>query len=224
MSYMKKLFVLAVLLLGISVSVVAQEKKTVAPEKKSLFTITAGPAFPVGAFAAKDPATNLEAGFAKVGYNISAQFRYRFRSGFGLGTSFNYVRHSLDISKADVTGLIVVDHWQYYSFMIGPCISTRINDKLRFDLKSYIGIASANSPRFIVQGTTVFDEQWENAVALQIGGNLRYNFSENWCFITSLDYNYMKPSFKAPDESGNMVSAPQKISSLALTAGVGYRF
>jgi outer membrane protein W len=107
--------------------------------------------------------------------------------------------------------------------MIGPYLSARISDKARFDIKSFVGVGHVNDPVFSAEGITV-DEQWSTAVALQIGGNLRYYFSGDWCLLVSIDYNHMKPSFKVPQGDGNDISASQNISSLAMNAGIGIRF
>lgn len=217
---MKKLIVLCAVVLATCTLASGQDKKPV-QENRMLIAISAGPAFPVGDFAAKDVATNTEAGLAKTGINMNLQFRYRIQAMFGLGVSAGYAKHNLDVSS--LQGM-QADHWQYYSFLAGPYISTRVTDKISFDLKSLIGVASVNAPKFSYNESILWDEQWKTTFALQVGGNLRFNFSRNWCLLTSLDYNYMKPTLDIPDDGSGTTTASQKMSNVTLNAGIGYRF
>ena len=85
------------------------------PSEKFAFTISAGPAFPVGVFAKKDIAdaviyepdrnpaavssiTKSKSGFAKVGYSIHAELSYKFSKHF-----YTFIRSGATINPISVS-------------------------------------------------------------------------------------------------------------------------
>jgi hypothetical protein len=66
-------------------------------------------------------------------------------------------------------------------------------------------------------------EDWAIAIPIRLSGDIRYHFGQNGYFFTGLNYLYMEPKFKF-SALGESNTARQKMSSMNLNAGIGFRF
>jgi Outer membrane protein beta-barrel domain len=194
-------------------------------EKMFHLDLNGGPSFPAGVFASTTN-TDVEAGFAKSGFNINLDFGYQISDYVGLTARGLYGNFSLDISAFNQTN-VTADHWQYYGLVVGPMLTLPVADKAKVDVKAMGGIANANSPAVKLNGTIIADQDWSVAFAMQFGANLRYNFKDNLFGLVNADYSYMKPSFSiitGTNGSSVTTTEDQKMGAFNVGLGVGINF
>ena len=212
-------------LVGLSLSVIAQETKPI--EKKSLLSIQPGISFPLGNFTSRD-LSNEDAGFAVAGFAIDLAYQNIFNENVGLAVQGFYNRNDVAIRKLrDQTGLpnLSLDHWQFLGLVAGPVFTYPISDKVKGDFRVLGGFATANSPDISTDGTILAPEDWSGAGVFQTGLHCRVDVGSNAFFIGGLDYRYLSPKFKT-DTGGllGVVEATQKISTLKVGIGIGIAF
>lgn len=222
---MKKMMFLMTLILLIGLSVTAQDKKT-KPNNKFFISIAAGPAIPVSDFASKN-FNNESAGLAKIGFTTNLQFGYQLHKYFGITSTILYSNYKVDVTQFAQYG-VEADHWQHYGIMAGPMFTWPINEKVRTDFKVLGGIINVNSPLVkFTDGPNLMNEEWANSFAMQLGADLRYNFTPNLYLVTNVDYNFMKPKFDGGIYVGDGTPTSafeQKISAINASIGLGVKF
>lgn len=229
---MKKYSIFTILLLALATTSMSQDaKKTTKINKSSYLSISAGLSVPAGDFSTTK---GVEPGFAKTGYNISLNYGYNINSRVGIASSVFYVFHKLNNRAInDLIGSggptlpsVSSDHWQYHGIVVGPMTTFELADNVYLDLKFMAGIANANFPVFkaLNQSTA---ERWRVAYAMRMGGNIRYNFSDKFCFYSSLDYAYTRPRWpftETVDGETIDTDVTQRIENVNLNVGIGYIF
>lgn len=223
---MKKIILVMAAAVAFCLTASAQDSK--APVAKKFFmAITGGPALPVGAFAANDLNKNEEAGMAKTGYQVGLHFGYKTNSNLSVIAQVFYGKHGIDNTMFHEVGADM-DHWQYYGILAGPALTVQAgkSKKVEIDFKTLAGWARVNSPLVKMSGTTLVNEDWSDAMALQGGIDVRYTLSGNLFFFGGANYNYMRPKFKfdsiLDEEPAEEVE--QKIGFVNINAGIGFRF
>ena len=200
---------------------VAVAQNSGAKGKMGFVSFSAGPSFPIGDFSSSS-GNNDQAGFAKTGFNLDLYGGYHLASNVGIAASFFYSRYGLDNSLVSGT-TASVDHWQYYGLVVGPMITEPLSDNILADFTIMSGIVNANSPKLTYNGEELVSEDWTVAVPVRLSADLRFQFAKNGYFITGVNYIYLDPKFKFTS-LGETVTAHQKITTVNLTAGIGFGF
>ena len=224
---MKKTILVMAAAIAVSLTTNAQDLKT-PTEKKFFGSISAGPAIPVGAFAAKSLEESEDAGLAKTGYQMNLQFGYQANSNFSVLLQTFYGRHTIDNTMFHEVGANI-DHWQYYGILAGPALTVKAGkqQKTTFDFKTLVGWARVNSPLVSLAGSTVVQEEWADAMAIQAGIDIRYKLGGNLFLLGSTNYNYIRPKFNLKTNLGEPISqdkVEQKMGFMNINAGIGWRF
>ena len=109
---------------------------------------------------------------------------------------------------------------------MGPIVSFNILDKVMLDFKAMAGFARANSPMVKVidntTGTIAFtsEDKWTDALAIQTGTNLRYNFATRFCAFANVDYGFMNPKWTSKIQE----DFKQEMGVIDLNIGIGTTF
>jgi opacity protein-like surface antigen len=217
---MKKILLILTAVTAMYMTAIAQVRKA-NKEKTGFLIFTAGPAFPVGDFNSKN-INNDQAGFAKTGFTLDLQGGYMLVKNFGVAGSILYSRYTIDSKPLNGTSASV-DHWQYYGMVAGPMITQSLCSRTSVDFNIMSGIVSANSPKLTYAGEVLVSEDWAIAIPIRLSGDIRYHFGQNGYFFTGLNYLYMEPKFKF-SALGESNTARQKMSTMNLNAGIGFRF
>ena len=224
-NFMRNIFISTTFLL-LSLTAFSQEETPTKNQKNHLF-FHLGPSFPVGDFLSKT-LTNTEAGFAQTGLSLDMSYLRSIDDNFGIAVSTFYNMNGLDIKKVEqeygITG-VKADHWQYIGLTAGPVFTIPASDKTKIDFKVMGGIATANSPEINYDGTLAVKEDWATSAVFQAGAGLRTDVSSKLIFFGGLDYKYLRPSFAVVAGTGEVgENAKQRMSTLNLTVGLGFRF
>ncbi len=224
---MKKILLVTAAVFAFSLTASAQDaSKPVA--KKFYAAVMAGPAIPMGAFAAKDLNENENAGLANTGYQLNLQVGYQANNNFSVILQTFFGRHSVDNTMFHDVGA-TLDHWQYYGVMAGPAVTVKAGkqQKTAFDFKTMAGWAHVNSPLVSLNNATVVKEDWADAMILQAGMDIRYTVSGNMFILGSASYSYLRPTFRMETTVGEQTGvedAEQPMGILQFGAGLGFRF
>jgi len=224
---MKKKMLVLFTAIAVSLTVNAQSTK-IPVVRKFYASASAGPAIPVGVFAAKSLDESEEAGLAKTGYQMNLQFGYQASNNFGIVLQALFGRHSVDNSMFQEVNA-TIDHWQYYGILAGPTLTVKAGkqQKTEFDFKTLAGWARVNSPLVSQNGSTVVNEDWADALAIQAGVDIRYKLQGNFFLLGSINYNYIRPKFNLKTNLGEPISkdkVEQKMGIVNINAGIGIRF
>lgn len=212
------------------------EKQTMKKENKMYLALSVGPSVPLGKFGSKSTLPEDGAGFANTGIKLGLHYGYLIGKNFGLASNIGYARYKLDEDAInsmmvvdDPTFKVSADHWQYYSFLVGPMATVTANDKLNFDFKVLGGLTHTNFP--VISAATSSSsasssENWQSAFAWQLETTMRYHFNPRTCFFTNFDYLKTKPVTNITITNGGTESSEveQHISVISLTVGVGLAF
>ena len=218
---MKKVFVLVAALLVCFV-VTAQEKKT-PKDLKSAFSFNIGPSLPIGDFESTNE-SNVNAGFAKTGFNFNVNYEYKFTTNVGLGANFLYGFHNIhDELLHNIAQNSSADHYQYAGIFVGPMLSGRITPRTNANFRLMGGVARSNSPEFVLDGATFINGDWASAFAWKMDGDVRFQVNKNAFFMLNVGYMQTRPDFKI-DNFGTIENAEIHISVINLNAGVGIKF
>ncbi len=207
---------------------VAQENESKSPSTYQYIAVHIGAGFPVGDFSSNST-RNEEAGFAKTGFTVGAQYVYKLGKNLGVGASgfYNFFNASKSVSIPDNGGTLSVslDHWQYFGLAIGPTVTLDLDDQVSMDLRAMAGVASANAPRVKFQGSALLKEDWSTTPVLQGGANLRVNTNNSRIYIfANADFTYLNPDFTITTYDDSYTQKiKQRMSVLNLTGGVGFR-
>ncbi|MDR0699016.1 MAG: porin family protein [Tannerella sp.] len=153
----------------------------------------------IGGSALLEDYSNLE----KNGIQFNFNFGYLFGRHIGITSSFFYTSYDLKNQDASL-GLT--------GFLVGPLISfPSASQKVSFDLRPTIGFASLHAQ---MDGESETDG---SAVAVDLGGSVRWNVSSVISLSANLDYLYHsefeEKEYKYAD-----------LKSVGLTFGVNFRF
>ncbi len=216
--------VLLIITMVITTMITTAQKPTVQHEKKFFVAAAAGPAFPVGAFASSDLASNSSAGLAKTGININLHIGYTLSDNYALVAQMLYSKHSMNDAIFHEVGASA-DHWQYYGMLIGPALTLKAGKAVLFDIKTLGGITRVNSPAFTSSNTLLVKEDWATAFTLQLGVDMRYFFAKDVFLLVNTDYSFMRPKFTvAASDGSSSEEGEQKIDLINVNAGIGVRF
>jgi len=205
-------------------------------ENKMYLALSAGPSFPLGKFSSKSGNPDDGAGFANTGVNAALQYGYLVGKHFGFAANIGYSQYKLDegplkdmMIVEDPNFQLSADHWQYFSFLVGPMASVSANNKLNFDFRFLGGLAHTNFP--VISASTSSSgakssENWQSAFAWQVGANARYSLSEKASLFANVDYLKTKPVTEISVTNGGTESSEveQHLGVMNLTLGVGFSF
>lgn len=206
----------------------AQETTEKAPEKYQYLAVHLGAGFPVGDFSSGSN-TNLEAGYAKIGFVIGAQYMNKLGKNLGVGASAFYNYFNADKSVTVPNGgsgiTVSLDHWQYFGLAIGPTVTLDVDDNVCVDIRAMAGIASANAPRVNYLGAAFLKEDWSTTPVFQGGANLRVKTNNSRIYVfANADFTYLEPDFTITSYDDSFTEKiKQRMSVLNLTGGVGFR-
>ncbi len=229
---MKKYSIFTLILLAIASSAMSQDiKKTASINKPFNISLTAGFAAPVGDFSTTK---GNEPGFAKVGYNFNLNFGYNINSRLGIASTAFYAYYKLNNkaindligSGGPTSSSVTSDHWKYHGIVAGPMTTFELAENVYLDLKFMAGFANVNFPVFKASGESS-PEKWKAAYAMKMGGNVRYNLNDKFCFYSSLDYFYTRPTWKFTESvDGETIKSniSQRLESVNINVGIGYNF
>lgn len=225
---MKKitLFVIAALLISVSVDAQRSKKRGKNSTPKGYYSLTIGPAFPLGDFAATD--TTDKAGWAKTGINISlAQFGYKFTDNIGLGGQLMVGANRFDVSSEGWNDDDA--YWVYAGFMVGPLFSFPVADMLEVNIRPVIGYSMVATPELNDNdGGVLWESEQVGAMSYDLGASVCYNLSQNFAVSLGLDYYSSKVDFKRTVFAGTILETTadftQTISVFSTSAGVVFRF
>ena len=176
-----------------------------AQDRKGYIGITGGLSVPVGKFASSD-LNDSEAGYADPGIRFNLiNFGYTFGGGFGVAATWMGSAHPITLDA----GFSFFDGtWAYGSLMAGPMYSLEFSDKINLDFRAMLGLTTVNLD---VEGV---DEDG-TGLGIDLSATFRLNFANRWCVLANADF------FSTNAELDNGIE--QKIASLNLTGGIGFR-
>ncbi|MDR2775314.1 MAG: porin family protein [Tannerella sp.] len=135
------------------------------------------------------------------GVQINANFGYLFGRHIGITSSFLYT--SYDLTKVDDASLGLA------GFLVGPLVSFPLpSQKVAFDLRPTIGFVSIHAENDDDSDTD------GSAMAVDLGGSVRWNVSRSISLSVNLDYIY-----HTEFEDYNI-----DLNSFGLTFGLNFRF
>lgn len=203
------------------------QKESSGKEFKHFLAINGGYTLPVGDFGSSD-LSNEDAGLAKEGYNININLGYGISEKWGIMGAFVYSDLAVDKSIFGADPDIKIEHWKYYGVLAGPMLLLPSSPKVKFDLNFMVGAANFTSPKIMYAGETLMSDESSIAASFQTGADIHYMFGKKGIIFGGLSYFYAQPSFNVDyqDELGQPATekVSQKISTLNLFAGVGFRF
>ena len=220
----------------ITSNILAQSaQKSVVNNSKAFLVLSAGPTIPVGVFSSTD-VDKSGAGYANLGYNVNLNAGYQITDMFGVSGTVFYSRYNVDQKLVDnLNSLFSIaprysfetDHWQYGGIVVGPMATVKVIDNVMVDFKAMAGFARVNAPTLkISDGVTgellaTSEDKWTDALALQFGSNLRYNFASRFCAFANIDYGFMHPKWK-----GNATEDEfkQEMGVIDINVGIGTTF
>ncbi len=252
-TFMKKLLVFFIALLVCTAMYGQQEKPK--KEAKHFLAVHAGPSFPMGdfkatSFTATNPGffTNWKSGFATTGFNINADYGYRFAKEFGITASVMF--NNYDVKSNELTDrlneilvsegetdqipkdVLKLNHWKWYGLAVGPTFSQDLGTAVTVNLKVMGGIANVNCPKTMIMDVEMYKEDWSVAPMFMGGLDFRFDLGSNIFLIAGANYQYMRPKFtiepgqELKDLFGvmNKETAKQEMTNVNLNAGFGYKF
>lgn len=178
---------------------------SIAQDRKGYIGLSGGLSVPVGKFGSNN-INDADAGFAEVGLRFNLiNFGYTFGGGFGIAANWMGTAHPVTVNAGFTT---FNGTWAYGSLMAGPMYTLNVSDKIDIDFKALVGLTVLTLD---IDG----DSQDADGLGINIGSTFRFNFADRWCVLTNLDYFTSKPEFENGGE--------QKIASINLTGGIGFR-
>jgi hypothetical protein len=175
-----------------------------AQESKAYLGVSIGVAFPGG-----DGSENLNG----TGLNLGLiNFGYRFSESWGATLNLT----SSGFAYKDIDGAA----FGVGVFSVGPMYTAKLGDKMSLDLKPQYAFSIAGKTK----GLSVADEATLKGNGLVLGSSLNFGITKGFKFSINLDYTAGK--WKEVEMRGVTASmnSNNKISSLALGAGLRYNF
>ena len=174
-----------------------------AQESKAYLGVSVGVAFPGG-----DGSENLNG----VGLNLGfINFGYRFTESWGATLNLS----SSGFSYKNISGAAL----GVGAFSVGPMYTAKLGDKMSLDLKPQYAFSIAGKEK-----GTGYDDATLKGTGFVLGSSLNFGISKGFKFSINLDYTTGK--WKEAEIRGSTISlnSNNKISSLALGAGLRYNF
>ena len=205
--------------------------------------VVLGAAIPLGDFSSTDQ-KNEHAGYAKTGPNFEVVYAQKFGKTMGItamirsssnAMDMNALKMQFESSYPGVHATISEDSWKTLSFMAGGYAVFPITPKVSFDARLMGGLMSVASPELFVNlsgpaGTAWADQ--ESGIAstfcLLFGGGFKFNVASRVCLLANLDIvaataNFKQVKMSTDDGNTSYSDFSQKISTVNLGIGVGYR-
>ncbi|MCK3684793.1 outer membrane beta-barrel protein [Maribellus sp. YY47] len=191
---MKKIVYLVIVLL-LSINTMAQEA-----DRKGYIGIMIGPSFPYGDFAGSG---QFYEGYAKTGANVSLlNFGYKLWNNLGITAGWFGIANPIDYFGTD--GM-----WGAGALMVGPLYSIPLNEKFELDFKGMFGYV------LLTRKFDYSERDEATGTGFEAGIMLRYNFAQNWSFMTNLETFNTKLDIQPDKDPG--------VSLLNLSFGIAYR-
>jgi hypothetical protein len=220
---MKKLLLALAAVLVCAAAVAQKEELT--SDSKGFFSVAAGPAIPVGAFA-DDDFENEESGMAKTGFTINLHGGYYVAPNFGLKATGFYSRLGVKAFPG-MPGTVDMGNWQYYGLTVGPMYRVPMTATTELSLAGEVGIVNAGSPKVKYQGQEIMKDDWSITMPLRAEAALHFQLSDKAKLMLGADYLYMKPKFDVSAYNGTTwvnQEVEQKTGVVNLFAGIGISF
>lgn len=173
-----------------------------AQESKVYLGVSVGVAFPGG-----DGTEYLNGSGLNLGL---INFGYRFTKSWGATLNLTSSGFAYKDNDGAALGVGV--------FSVGPMYTAKLGDKMSLDLKPQYAFSIAGKTK----GLDEVDEATFKGSGLVLGSSLNFGITKGFKFSINLDYTTGK--FKEVEAGGETFSLDDKISSLALGAGLRYNF
>lgn len=209
--------------------------------EKRYVSFSLGMAIPKGDFASTD--LRDDGGFAKTGANFDVGFNYLLKPDFGIGVVLRAQTHGLDAQsmseEIQSSNKTETGKWNMIAFLAGWNASLPITEKLKFDFSMAGGIANFYSPEIKVSYTSPGSD-WKVIVgqgstfspAALFAIGFKYDIATTTFILMKGDLLVSKAEFdnlkfistypSAMTLFGN--SLEQKISTVSVNVGIGFRF
>jgi hypothetical protein len=174
-----------------------------AQESKAYLGVSVGVAFPGG-----DGSENLNGAGLNLGF---INFGYRFTESWGATLNLS----SSGFSYKNISGAAL----GVGAFSVGPMYTAKLGDKMSLDLKPQYAFSIAGKTK----GLGVADSTLKGN-GLVLGSSLNFGISKGFKFSVNLDYTTGKWTEAENRGTTYSLNSNNKISSLALGAGLRYNF
>ena len=199
---------------------------------KNFIDFSPGLGIPVGSFASKD-AKSIKSGLAKNGLGINMEYGHYFKAKFGWCAGLKRSVFPLDhdallSSNANITNA-ASDPWRLFLVYAGLIRRKQIDDKIILSYKAAGGLATSRYPAAVIDYSSgsrlTITSNAGSALALVIGLDLKYRFSEKIQFALKFDYLSTSPKFIVSQtvyrtQSQITYKDPYTQNIQAITAGV----
>lgn len=219
---MKKILCATLVFFALGISVMAQDTKTV-PVQKNFILFSAGPSIPLADFGSAD-VNNSDAGMANAGFTIDLKYGHQFDPVFGLASTLVYGSHTVDKAFVNDNPDVSIDHWQYFSWMVGPMFTGKLTQKTSLDFSVLTGVALANSPKGKYNDQVVVTDDWSTAVPLKLASDFRFSLRNKGYLMAGVNYTYMKPKFNVTEINSETLIFKQKMHTFGINVGIGFGF
>lgn len=186
-----------------TISVTKPLKSSVIYEHENFIGLVSGPSFIIGDWD-QNTTVNNKNYRAKTGYSSNLiNIGYRLKGKHGL--TFTLFQNQYDAKSGNPN-----EWWSLVGFTFGPMYSHPLSDKIFFDFRPRIGLASASI-------NTDENTQFQGGgLVVNPSISFRYNFARRWCTFTEPGYLYSSPKI---EDIGT-----RHIQSFNLGIGIAYRF
>lgn len=207
-------------------------------QRKSYFSISGGPSFPVGEFKLKDFADD-RSGFAKTGGFLDVAYGYRFSRYIGAMTLLKGRVYGVDLSNYALpvgTGMgmqIETTTWRSGAVMAGLFASLPLDRWGLFEvgLKGLAGIQRTHSPKMDIRVTSSGigavtgrqESASSSSFSYLIGADFKYRFTHTLGLVLSVDFNSSEPRFDNVTGSvgGARIDVASRQATPSLDVGLG---
>ena len=213
----------------------------VSAQDKRYVSLSLGIAIPKGEFASTDLYEN--GGFAKTGANFDVGFSYLLKPDFAIGVVLRAQTHGLDAQsmsdQLQTSNMVTAGNWSMIAFMAGWNASLPITEKLEFDFSMVGGIANFYNPELRISYLSPGGD-WKVIVgqgstfspAVLFGIGFKYDIAARTFLLMKGDLLVSKAEFDNLKFISTYPSATtlfgtsleQKITTVSVNVGVGFRF
>ena len=176
--------------------------QTNAQESKAYLGVSLGVAFPGGS-ASEGTGTGLNLGFVNFGYRFSESW----------GATANLISSGFPIDDTEAAVGVA-------TFSVGPMYTAKLGDNMSLDLKPQYAFSMAGKSK----GLDDIDDVTAKGTGFVLGSSLNFGVTKGIKFSINLDYTSGKwNKFEYEGRTVN-VDSDNKISALAIGAGIRYNF
>lgn len=183
--------------------------------------VSFGPSIPVGDF------KSATGGAAKTGAVFDLGFVYKFKSkAIGIAALLRGQAFAFDTQNTNAT----VTTWSTSSILVGPTWTLPLSSKIFFQPKVMVGFTAASSPAITeTSGSFTVTQPSSSSIAFSqvLGGNFRFDTGKKISLLLNVDYFDTDPKFTLTASSSTISqtkTTDQKMNSINICAGLGYRF